>query len=429
MMTALGILLFFLGILISIAWHELGHFTTARWFGIKVPEFMVGFGRTIWSRRVGETEFGFKAVPLGGYIRMIGMIPPAKGGTLGRNRRTGPFQGMIDDARQQSAQDVLPEDADRQFWMRAPWKRIIVMFAGPFMNLILAVLLFAIVLMGIGVPTSGTTVGSVSACVVPASVASDRCPAGAPPTPAAAAGFRPGDRIVSFDGQELGPTDGDGLRAAIQGAKGQVTVVVERGGQRITLTPTLIDNQVEDANDPGKTVQASFLGVGLVGVYARQNVGAVFVQIGDIVGRTGQALIQLPSRVPGLFGSVFLGQQRDQNGPVGIVGASRIGGQILALDAPASAELSFFLQLLAAVNISLFLFNLLPIPPLDGGQIFPAIWEAIKKRGARALGRPDPGPVDVAKLMPVAYVVALVFIAWSGLLFVADIINPVLLPQ
>jgi membrane-associated protease RseP (regulator of RpoE activity) len=427
MMTALGIVLFFLGILISIAWHELGHFTTAKWFGIKVPEFMVGFGRTIWSRKIGETEFGFKAIPLGGYIRMIGMIPPAKGGTLGRSRRTGPFQGMIDDARHQSAMDVLPEDADRQFWMRAPWKRIIVMFAGPFMNLVLAVVLFAIVLMGIGVPTSGTTVGTVSACVVPATTQSDNCPAGAPQTPAAAAGFRPGDRIVAFNGRELGPTDGDGLRAAIQGAKGQVTVVVERGGQRVTLTPTLIDNQVEDANNPGKTVQASFLGVGLVGVYAQQNVGAVFAAIGDIVGRTGQALIQLPSRVPGLFGSVFLGEQRDQNGPVGIVGASRIGGQILALDAPVSAELSFFLQLLAAVNISLFLFNLLPIPPLDGGQIFPAIWEAIKKRGARLLGKPDPGPVDVAKLMPVAYVVALVFIAWSGLLFVADIINPVVL--
>jgi membrane-associated protease RseP (regulator of RpoE activity) len=429
MMTALGIVLFFLGILISIAWHELGHFTTAKWFGIKVPEFMVGFGRTIWSRRIGETEFGFKAIPLGGYIRMIGMIPPAKGGTLGRTRRTGPFQGMIDDARQQSAMDVLPEDADRQFWMRAPWKRIIVMFAGPFMNLILAVVLFAIVLMGIGVPASGTTVGTVSACVVPATVQSDTCPAGAPQTPAAEAGFRPGDRIVSFNGRQLDPTDGEGLRAAIQGAKGQATVVVERGGQLVTLTPTLIANQVADVNDPNKTVQASFLGVGLVGVYARQNIGAVFLQIGDIVGRTGQALVQLPSRVPGLFGSVFLGEQRDQNGPVGIVGASRIGGQILALDAPVSAELSFFLQLLAAVNISLFLFNLLPIPPLDGGQIFPAIWEAIKKGGARALGRPDPGPVDVAKLMPVAYVVALVFIAWSGLLFVADIINPVLLPQ
>jgi membrane-associated protease RseP (regulator of RpoE activity) len=429
-MTVLGIVLFFLGILFSIFWHELGHYTTARWFGIKVPEFMVGFGRTVWSRKRGDTEFGIKAIPLGGYIRMIGMLPPEKGGTLGRSRRTGPFQGLIDDARRQSAMDVLPEDAERQFWTRKPWQRVVVMFAGPFMNLILAVILFAIVLMGIGVPTTGTTVGSVSACVVPATAQTNTCPPNPQKTPAALAGLQAGDRIVSFNGRTLGPTDGDALRGAIQAASGVVTLVVDRGGQRVTLTPTLIPNQVQDANDPSKLVQASFLGVGLASAgYVQQSPGAVFSAIGDIVGRTGQAIVALPSRVPGLFGSVFLGEQRDINGPVGIVGASRIGGEILAMDQPVAATLSFFLQLLAAVNISLFLFNLLPIPPLDGGQIFPALWEAVKKRGARLLGRPDPGPVDVAKLLPVAYVVALVFIAWSGLLFVADIINPVTLSQ
>jgi membrane-associated protease RseP (regulator of RpoE activity) len=430
MMTALGIVLFFIGILVSIAWHELGHFVTARWFGIKVPEFMVGFGRTIWSRKVGETEFGLKAIPLGGYIRMIGMIPPAKGETLGRSRRTGPFQGLIDDARQQSAMDVLPEDAHRQFYLRAPWKRIVVMFAGPFMNLILAVVLFAIVLMGIGVPTgSTTTVSAVSACVVPASAASQECPPGAPPTPAAAAGFRAGDRIVAFNGQPFGEQDWPRLQETIRAASGTVTVTVQRDGQLLDLRPTLITTELPSLTDENQTVQASFLGLSPVRFYERQDLAAVGTQIGDIVGRTGQAIVELPSRVPGLFGAVFLGEERDVNGPVGIVGASRIGGEILALEAPAAAELSIFLQLLAAVNISLFLFNLLPIPPLDGGQIFPAIWESIKRRGAKLLGHPDPGPVDVAKLMPVAYVVALVFIAWSGLILVADVINPVRLPQ
>jgi membrane-associated protease RseP (regulator of RpoE activity) len=430
MMTALGIVLFFFGILVSIAWHELGHFVTARWFGIKVPEFMVGFGRTIFSRKVGETEFGLKAVPLGGYIRMIGMIPPAKGETLGRSRRTGPFQGLIDDARQQSAMDVLPEDADRQFYLRAPWKRIIVMSAGPIMNLILAVVLFAIVLMGIGIPTgSTTTVSAVSACVVPASAASQQCPPGAPPTPAAAAGFQAGDKIVAFNGQPFGDQDWPRLQETIRAASGTVTVTVERGGQRLDLRPTLITTELPSLTDENATVQASFLGLSPVRFYERQNVAAVGAEISSIVARTGEAIVQLPSRVPGLFGSVFLGQERDINGPVGIVGASRIGGEILALDAPAAAELSVFLQLLAAVNVSLFLFNLLPIPPLDGGQIFPAIWESIKRRAAKLLGRPDPGPVDVAKLMPVAYVVALVFIAWSGLILVADVINPIRLPQ
>ncbi|WP_232662460.1 M50 family metallopeptidase [Pseudonocardia sp. TRM90224] len=425
MMTVIGIVLFFLGILASVAWHELGHFTTARWFGIKVPEFFVGFGKTVWSRKVGDTEFGLKAIPLGGYVRMIGMIPPEKGGTLGRSRRTGPFQGLIDDVRKQSALDVLPEDVDRQFWMRAPWKRVIVMIAGPLMNLILAVVLFAIVLMGFGVPTLTTTVSSVSACVVSAAAPTQDCPPGAPPTPAAAADFRPGDRIVAFNGQPF--DDWDELRMAIRAASGTVTVTVDRGGQQLELRPTLITTELNDLDDPKKIVTGSFLGLAPLSVVTRQDLPAVAGEIGDVIGRTWQAVINLPQRVPEVFGSVFLGQERQQDSPVGIVGASRIGGEILALDAPVGQEIAFFLQLLALVNISLFLFNLLPIPPLDGGQIFPAIWESIRRRFAKVRGRPDPGPVDVARLMPVAYVVALVFVAWSGLLFIADIVNPVTL--
>lgn len=428
LMTILGIVIFFIGILLSVAWHELGHFTTARWFGIKVPEFFVGFGKTVWSRKVGETEYGIKMIPAGGYVRMIGMIPPAKGtGKLGRSRRTGPFQGLMDDARQQSAMDVLPEDVDRQFWMRAPWKRIIVMLAGPFMNLILAVMLFAVVLMGIGVQQEGTQVGSVSACVLPASAPVDAsCPAGAAPTPAADAGFRAGDRIVGLNGQSFGPNDGRALREAIRVAAGPGVVTVERDGQRQDLPVNVIENQVADFNNRNATVSAGFLGVGLLpGEYVQQNVGAVADEMGRIISLTGEKIVELPSRVPALFGAAFMGEERDREGPVGIVGASRLGGEILAQEYPLRAELSFFLTLLAAVNISLFLFNLLPIPPLDGGQIFPAIWEAIKRNACRLLGRPDPGPVDVAKLLPVAYVVALVFIAWSGMLLVADVINPV----
>ncbi|GAA4551642.1 M50 family metallopeptidase [Pseudonocardia xishanensis] len=422
--TIVGIVVFFLGILFSVAWHELGHFATAKWFGIKVPEFFVGFGRTIWSRRVGETEFGFKAIPLGGYIRMIGMLPPARGELYGRSRRTGPFQGLIDDARQASAMDVGPEDAERQFYTRRPWKRIIVMAAGPVMNLILAVVLFAIVLMGFGRLTATSTVSSVSQCVLPATAArTDVCPPGAPLTPAAAAGFQPGDRIVSFDGRTY-DTWAD-MQRAIRAATGTVSVVVDRGGQQVTLTPTLITTELPSLDDQNTTVQASFLGLSPLQEVQRQGIGAVGSTMVDIVGQVGQKLVEMPQRVPNLFGAVFLGQERDQDSPVGIVGASRIGGEILASDAPPGQEISAFLMLLALVNISLFLFNLLPIPPLDGGQIFPAIWEAIRRRFAALRGRPDPGPVDAAKLMPVAMTVALIFIGWSALVFVADVINPV----
>ncbi len=427
MMTVLGIAIFFVGLLISVAWHELGHFTTARWFGIKVPEFFVGFGRTIWSVKRGETEYGLKAIPLGGYVRMIGMLPPAKGGKLGRSRRTGPFQGLMDDARRQSQADVLEADVDRQFWTRSPWKRIIVMFAGPFMNLILAVALFAIALVGIGLPTDGTRVGSVSECVVPATAAQPDagCPAGAPPTPAAAAGLRAGDLIVGFAGKPFAEVDGQALRETIRTASGPVPIVVERDGQRLTLPITVIDNQVQSFDDPNQTVRAGFLGVGLTRTFAPQTFGDVFSQVGDTVVRTGEAITEIPSRVPGLFGAAFLGEERDPASPMGIVGVSRLGGEILAQEAPWRFEFFFFLQMLAAVNMSLFLLNLLPIPPLDGGQIVPAIWESIKRHAARLFGRPDPGPVDAAKLLPVAYVFVMVFLVFSAVLVVADIVNPV----
>ena len=429
MMFVVGILLLFVGIMISVGWHELGHFLAARKFGIKVPEFFVGFGKTVWSRKVGDTEFGIKAIPLGGYIRMIGMLPPAKGGVLGRSRRTGPFQGLIDDARQQSAQDVMPEDADKQFYTRAPWKRIIVMAAGPFQNLILAIVLFAIAIMGIGVVGATTTVAVVNECIVPASAGElAECPAGAPPTPAAAAGFQPGDVIVAMNGTPFENLQGRALQETIRASSGTVTVTVERAGQRVDLTPMLIQTEAQDFDDPDRIVQASFLGVSLQQDYIRQ--GPVFVaqHVGDIVVAVGHAIINLPERLPNLFGSAFLGAERDQEGPVGIVGVSRIGGEYLSRDLPLAAEALFVLNLLAMVNISLCLFNILPLPPLDGGQIFPAVWEAVKKRIARLRGKPDPGPVDAAKLLPVAYVVALVFIGWSAILLVADVVNPIQLP-
>jgi membrane-associated protease RseP (regulator of RpoE activity) len=427
MMFVLGILLLFVGIMISVAWHELGHYLAARKFGIKVPEFFVGFGKTVWSRKVGETEYGIKAIPLGGYVRMIGMLPPAKGETLGRSRRTGPFQGLIDDARQQSAMDVMPEDAERQFYTRAPWKRIIVMAAGPFQNLILAIILFAIAIMGIGMPVgSSTTISQVSKCVLPATApAVNECPPDAPPTPAAQAGIRPGDEIVAFNGTPVAQNDWRALQEAIRAASGTVTVTVQRDGQRLDLTPTLIRTEARDLDDPNRIVEASFLGVTPVPVFEPQGPGVVVEQVGTVIVRTGQAIINLPERLPNLFGSAFLGAQRDQEGPVGIVGVSRIGGEYLSAGFTATQEALFLINILALVNISLFLFNLLPLPPLDGGQIFPALWEAIRKRIAHVRGRPDPGPVDAAKLLPVAYVVALLFIGWSAILLVADVVNPI----
>jgi membrane-associated protease RseP (regulator of RpoE activity) len=434
-MLVLGIVLFALGLMFSIAWHELGHFTAARRFGVRVPEFMVGFGPTVFARQRGETSFGIKAIPLGGYIRMIGMIPPAPGEKIGRSRRSGPFQGLIDDVRADSVKDIRPGDEDRQFWTRKPWQRIVVMFAGPFMNLILAAVLFIIVLMGFGIPTAQPVVSAVSKCVVPASQATttDQCPPGAPLTPAAEAGFRAGDRIVSFDGRSY-DTWAD-MQLAIRAASGTVPVVIERplsdgGSQTLTLYPRLIQTQLLDLDstqDPSKPtyVTGSFLGLSPIQPTTRQTPAQVVDFVGDMGVRAVNSIIALPTKVPALFGAVFLGEQRDVNGPVSVVGVSVLGGEVLASDSPVAAEIAMMLQLLAAVNVSLFLLNLLPILPLDGGHILPALWEAAKKRIARLRGRPDPGPVDMAKLMPIAYGFAIVIMLYGGLVILADIVNPI----
>lgn len=262
-MTVVGILVFAVGLLISIAWHELGHLSTAKLFGIRVPQYMVGFGPTVWSRKKGETEYGIKAVPLGGYIRMIGMFPPGEDGRITK-RSSSPFRTMIEDAREASYEELQEGDEHRLFYTRKPWKRVIVMFAGPFMNLVLAFGLFLTVNMGFGQSTAVPTIGTVSQCIVKAGQPTDVCPADAPPTPAAQVGLKQGDKVLSFDGDRI--RDYDQLQADIRKSAGrQVPVVVERDGERLTLTPTIAVNAVQkfDANNlpvKGETVQAGFLG-------------------------------------------------------------------------------------------------------------------------------------------------------------------------
>lgn len=426
MLIVLGIVLFFLGLLLSIAWHELGHLLTAKMFGVKVTQYMVGFGRTIWSRKGRETEYGVKMIPFGGYIRMIGMFPPQKDEEHGRTGSSAPWRAMIEDARQAAAEEVRPEDAHRQFYQRKPWKRLIVMAAGPVMNLILAVGIFTGILMGYGTPQFTTTVNSVSECVVSADTPdTGSCPPGAPKSPAAAAGFRPGDKIVEFQGRPYSSwTD---LQVAIRNSSGTVPIVVERGGRRIPLQATLIQDERPSLQDPDKTEKVGFLGLSPTQVYVRQDLGGVAHTIGGFVGLTAQKIVELPSRVPDLISAIG-GEERSKDSPVGIVGASRLGGEVLSMDqASVGARLITMLNLLAGVNLSLFVLNMLPVLPLDGGHIAGALWESLRRGFARLARRPDPGPFDTARLMPLAYGVTLVFIAYSLLVLVADVVNPVTL--
>ncbi|NBE53219.1 M50 family metallopeptidase [Streptomyces boluensis] len=428
LMMILGIVVFVIGLLFSIAWHELGHLSTAKLFGIRVPQYMVGFGPTIWSRKKGETEYGIKAVPLGGYIRMIGMFPPGPDGRV-EARSTSPWRGMIEDARSAAFEELEPGDEKRLFYTRKPWKRVIVMFAGPFMNLILAVAIFLGVLMTFGWNEQTTTVSKVSDCVVAQSEGNRNCKKGDEPSPGKVAGLKAGDSIVAFNGRpidEWGP-----LQEQIRShANEKVTLTVVRDGQKVDLTPTLVEKKVNQVDDRGGYIDDEYVNAGFLGFTPAS--GVVQQSFGESVQRMGYmmedgvtSLIALPSKIPDLWDAAFSDGERKQDSPMGVVGAARVGGEVFTLDIPPENQIAMMLFLVAGFNLSLFLFNMLPLLPLDGGHIAGALWESLRRGFARILKRPDPGPFDVAKLMPVAYVVAGIFVCFTLLVLIADVVNPV----
>ena len=417
---------------------------------MRVPQFMVGFGPTVFSRKRGETEYGVKAIPLGGYIRIVGMIPPAE---EGESKRATRMRSFIAEVRGQALNDVLPSDGDRVFYKKPWWQRVIVMFAGPFHNLVLAVVFFTIALTAIGTNVITTQIENVPACVLPAGAESagetdpcsvpitpqgQECAAGdagcalPQPSPAAKAGLKPGDTIVAIDGEPLEPTDHaswTAVQEAIRTSPGEpLHLTVERDGERRELTVTPIANTVYVESGSDETTTAGYVGIAPVFGFARQDIGDLPGYFGTVVANSVERLVEMPQKVPQLFRAAFLGEERDANGPIGVVGVGRISGEAFALPQLSGMEkLSFFLSLLASVNLVLFLFNLLPIYPLDGGHVAGALYEKARSTVARLRGRPDPGPFDIARLMPVAYVVAGLFLALSALLFVADIVNPITL--
>ncbi|GAA2752442.1 MULTISPECIES: M50 family metallopeptidase [Kitasatospora] len=428
LMWVLGILIFVVGLLFSIAWHELGHLSTAKLFGIRVPQYMVGFGRTIWSTRRGETEYGLKAVPLGGYIRMIGMFPPGADGRITK-RSSSPWRTMIEDAREASYEELQEGDDTRLFYTRKPWKRVIVMFAGPFMNLILSIGLFLTLFMGIGIQTAVPTVKEVSQCVVKVGEPTDSCKADATPTPANLAGLRAGDKVLSFDGTKIDTYPQ--LQDLIRHSAGKsVPIVIDRKGEQQTLNAAIITNTLAALDKDGNPIKGKTDDVGFLGITPANGVRHLSLsQSADQMAgmaRTGvSSLVALPGKIPGLWHAVVDGTPRSTDSPIGMVGAARLGGDVFSMNLPLTQKLAMSVNLLAGINLALFLFNMLPLLPLDGGHIAGALWESVRRTFARLFRRPDPGPFDVARLMPLAYVVAAVFVAFTGLVMVADVVNPV----
>lgn len=447
----LGIVIVVIGLALSIGLHEIGHLIPAKLFGVRVGQYMIGFGPTLWSKRYGETEYGLKAIPMGGYISMSGMYPPAKEGAAARTSSTGFFQTLVQDdgeppketmlrgivtqARVASASTIVEGEESRTFYSLPVVKRVIIMLGGPLMNLAIGLVLYAVVLSGFGVPQASTTVGSVSACVLAASSTRQDCEAGDPQAPGAAAGILPGDTLVSMNGAAV--TDWDAGTEIIRSSAGQrLDIVVNRDGTEVSLVaePLLTERYVYDSNNlvltdssgTSVTEEVGFLGIGAALENARQPLTAVLPAVGDNIYRVGHMILNLPQRLVDIAGAAFGPGERDPNGPISVVGVGRLAGEITSLNTiPVVDRASSLVGLLASLNIALFVFNLVPLMPLDGGHVAGALWEGIRRFFAKVFRRPDPGPIDTAKLVPLTLIVVVILGGMSLLLIYADIVKPI----
>ena len=428
----LGVVIFIVGLVISVALHEAGHLTFAKIFGVKVSQYMVGFGRTIWSKKIRGTEYGIKPILLGGYISMAGMFPPGSKALDNGGRPGGMIGNLVQDARDQSAETMQGVDPKTAFYAAKPWKRIIIMFAGPFMNLVIAVIIAAILIVGFG--AEGSSVADVDPCV-PATATATKCVSTDAVSPASKSGIKNGDVIYSVNGVSY--PSSTVVTSIVQHSAGKpVTFVVKRGGKLITLkmTPTvapreaIASNGIPITDSKGNPVveKLGFVGLGFNLKLVPQPITATFGSVGTEIGGVWSTLGSLPSGIVGVWNSVFNGAKRSPSSPVSVVGVGRAIGDITSTsEAPVKLRVYTILQLLGELNISLFIFNLFPLLPLDGGHILGAVWEGLKRAYAKVFRRREPKPVDLARLMPLTVVVVTVLIAVSALLVVADLINPV----
>jgi membrane-associated protease RseP (regulator of RpoE activity) len=393
--NALGIFGFAFALIISVVLHEAGHFMTARRFGMKASKFFVGFGPTLWSRQRGETEYGLKAIPAGGFVKIEGMT---------------------------ALEEIEPADADRAFYKQPAPQRAIVLAAGSFMHFVIAVVLIYGVLLAVGTSRLGeTTIGNTSC--VPA--ANGQCASTDKLGPAQAAGVRANDKVVSFDGTPIKTwSQFTGLIRAHGG--GPSTLVVDRGGERLTLHPNLVTAQRDRrTGGPGTdTVGAIGMSEGYESVH--YNPLSAVPKTASLIGAGVTGMYDtLVHRLDDL--TKIFSPQRDPNGLVGVVGASRLGGEVLSAHNTSVAErIGDFLLLIAGVNLAIGVFNLLPLFPLDGGHLAVLGFEQARHGIRRVAGYTGPVKrVDVVKLMPAAYAMVAFFVGLSLVILSADIVNPI----
>jgi len=380
-MQLLGIFAFVVALLFSVMVHEFGHYLTARRFGMRVSEFFLGFGTRIWSRKRGETEFGIKAIPAGGYCRIEGMTPD----------------------------DQMPEGEEgRAFYRASSGKKLIVLGAGSFLHFILGYLLLFILLAGVGVNQVLPVIDTV-----------------AQNSAAAAAGFQKGDEIIAINGDRN--TDWQSQLNKIRNSKGKVlTFTIKRGGTEMSISAAPRMTDIDDGT--------SRYVLGIINEFGSKRLSPISAISSaaeltwTFTSASAKALVQLPTKIPALWGQTFGGQERDENGLVGVVGVARVSGQVSSSgDLTTSERIGTFILIVASLNIFVGLFNLLPILPLDGGHMAVAIADALRAFIARLRGRPAPAAIDIKVLTPITAVVFVVLAALTMLLLIADIFNPILL--
>ncbi|GAA1731929.1 M50 family metallopeptidase [Microbacterium paludicola] len=418
----IGVLVVVIGLAVSIALHEIGHLVPAKRFGVQTSRYMVGLGPVVWSKQIGETEYGVKLLPIGGYISMAGMYAPVRKKTRAR----GVLATLVQDARDANHETLVGVDDSRAFYRLPVWKRIVVMLGGPFMNLLLALILFTVLYSGIGMNQTTTTIDAVSECVVPAGSAATECGEDDPPAPAYAAGLRPGDRLLSVGGTDIA-TFAEASKI-IQANPGEpLSLEVMRDGAEVdlTITPVLAERELAGEDGTVTTQEVGFAGMTSAVERVQQPIWTGAEATIDGLGRVAGIILQLPVRLWDTAVDLFTGQERDPDGPLSVVGVGRLAGEVAAAEAPILDRVSAMVGLLASVNIALFVFNLIPLLPLDGGHVAIALWDGIKRAWARLRGAPEPAPADATRFVPVALLVVVLMIGMGALLFAADIFNPI----
>lgn len=424
-----GILVLIIGLALSIGIHEFGHLIPAKIFGVRVPHWAIGFGPKLFAKKIGETEYSVRLIPLGGFITLIGMYPPALEGKDDNKRW---FAQSIISARNAHSEHEQPGDENRKLYQLSPLQRIIVMFGGPFTNLVLGVVLIMIAFSGIGVNQRLNTIESVIGCTTQMLDPEYVCQSSDQVSPAKAAGLQKGDSIVAVDGKTYGKTES--IANALDGTNPK-TLTVLRDGQelKITVNPEIADlpyleNGQLAVDDQGNALLKPRAYIGVGWATAREGVapGQSFEQAMAITGDTFGMLLQFPQQVYSAVSSLVTGQERDPNSVVSIVGVGQVAGQVSATGSIDQADRwGMYLNLLGSLNLALFAFNMIPLPPLDGGHIAGGIYEILKRGAYRLLGRKEVPTVDTALMAPVATAMFALLLLAGLLMILVDIVNPI----